>query len=586
MRKIDSFLKKRLWICGVAGVLLGVAARQLIPERAEFSAEIGKPAEGNARRHLRAERNSSRGELHAGSGTRRLQEIVEADAGECERVVVEILQAHDPSRHIELETAFRRWMSFEKPLVVLERVKELAGPPPNPNHTDPELLIPDWADSFFQAWAATNYTEAIASSEEIKMFRKVRLSAVVEYRDPQIWSYFEKGNISLNLTDTSQSALFQLGYERPDLLNSLVVSDISPDVCKGLVAALAGGWAAADPVAANAWVRSLQLTESQRQQAIHAVIDQWIKIDPDAAGESLQDGDVSGTDPTASLLKNRDRNQLRLAAAADPFIDVKGLYRKLSGDHVDGEPIQQNWPAIEADGWYTPDPATSAREAEALPPGEIRDFLLRSIADIWVASDPDAALEFAQRNGIESQHLKESISDETMEQMISDPAAAFAGQAASVAIHPGSKADPYQIELLTWARIDPASAAKLALEESMNSENGTTLAASEFSNIVGFSWAKHDAGSAIEWMETLPDAESRAKAWGSIRSYAAAYDPELVFDTSLRNFDGEERERLLRSSLSDMRKSIGKPAALAQLETANLSEKERQALRQYLQGSE
>lgn len=496
-------------------------------------------------------------------------------------MVLEIVNAEGTDRNVELETALRRWMAFEKPEEIARRLEEL---------TD-DKIWQRFRLPFFNAWAATDYTGAMAAVEKEAVFRYSRVVVAVEHGDAAFVEYLRDTDEPLSGSATLNRALFILGQDRPDLIDALMASDLPEDDKLEPVSAMVEGWAKKDPAAALKWCGSIQWSEQRKIELSSTVLEKWMASDNTAAREAAAavkrletETNPSGRDPLAAFTKPpAAASEIRNAIARDPFIGVAGLHQLLEASGVIGDKRVFVPPAIDNDGWYPPDPASAAEDAEKLPPGKTRDVLLETTAQIWVHHDPAAARDFAGKHGIDSSYIR-TISDQgSIAYAEANP------EQLSEIFTAGDTMDEDRKQILSkaadnWAKRDPVAATEWIMDQAGSDEGLPEVLGSSIltSNILGFHWARTDALGAAQWVVKLPEGKLRSDAWKAMAHYTATYSPDLSFDLSAKLYTDDNRLQVLTSGLEQIRKDVGQPAALAHLDNPDLTAEEKAALRQII----
>jgi len=141
------------------------------------------------------------------------------------------------------------------------------------------------------------------------------------------------------------------------------------------------------------------------------------------------------------------------------------------------------------------DPAVAVQLAQQMAPGNDQTSLLESVACNWVASDPNAALDWI--SGVNDPSLREKlVVSAAQSYALTDPALASAWLASMV-----KSDDLVQNAALniaqTWAAKDPAAAASWASQF----PDGDTKTAAQ--NIVVNYWQQTDPASASVWLQSL-----------------------------------------------------------------------------------
>lgn len=325
---------------------------------------------------------------------------------------------------------------------------------------------------------------------------------------------------------------------------------------------------------------------------MEAVLSEWCTTDLPAARKALEasglDATALGQELMALVAPPNAMTRATLALARDPFLSAAGLYQSLESAGIDWEKSFPLPGAINRDGWYTPDPATAASEAEKLPPGKIRDAIFNAIAENWLVHDPQKACEFADQHGIKiaERELQKFPGVEMREAASADPEGTFAELMSTAGGNGSARSGQLRTLALEWARMDPEGVSEWLIEEMENRADPSAPFDPNllFSSTLGYSWAKFDANEAITWMDELPDGPAKSAAWLAMSPYVSEeYSPDLAFEISAQVADGEVRSGLLKQSLLEINRTIGAPAALAHLDSPDLSAEESAALRQTLQ---
>lgn len=576
-------------LAGVSGVLLGALCQR----------SVGTTPDAAARQVDGALPSSGAGPVakpvppEPGATARLLRDVSTLSAEECEARILQYLESGKSGQEIELEALFRRWLSLEPAEKILERL------------SDPERRVPSqWATAFFRAWVAIDEKAAMNDKESTR-FQRDRALHAMGIHDPSFINHLKGESDLLKSESPLRMALFSLGRDAPDLARSLADADLSPDFKARALVTVAQGWASGDPIAALAWARTLDPAKEPGRSAFHAVMEEWSKRDLEAAREAWKKEPLPPpANPPASrfatvaapLLLTQSgfaSGHIAAALARDPFLDVAGLHAMLSeATDIDWEKPGHFASAIDRDGWYPADPAAAAKEAEKLPPGQVRDRLMALICDTWATHDLEAASTFAGSRAIGSSYiatLKSAPTPEMRRRAFAKPGETFAALFAADSFSEGDKEPPRLYELAKeWTARDPEAAAKWLAEQELPSggqsarEMNLSLL---FSNTVGYHWARTDPVGATQWVDSLPEGPLKSAAWGQMHERVAEYSPDYAFTLGAAWSQGEFRMQRLEADLKAVSEKIGHPLALELLNTPGISAEERAILGEALRSA-
>ena len=575
MNGVIKWPRIQTWLAAAVGLLAGVMCQRAF-ETPDSGAKAGRsnpPAGADPSAELSHAKTT-------GPTTVLLREVSTFSAEKCEELIRGYFESGERGHEIEMEAIFRRWMTLESPDKVLERLSDLEV-----------NWRRDFAAACFRAWVAVDEKSAMADKKQTQ-FSLARLLHVMDLGDPSFIDRLSIAESGLLDDEPVRKALALLGSEYPDLAKSIADSKLREDLKSKYIQEVARGWATRDPRAALAWLQSLGLTG----EPLAAVISEWMKKDPDAARQAWETAGKPGAEPgadvpTAALADSHSpRNQLSLALHRDPFLDVAALHRALSEADIDWSKPDFFSPAINQDGWYAADPAAAARQAEQLPPGKARDYIMNVICSNWAAEDLEAASSFADRNGIKSRYLdvlQEAPGEEMRQAALAAPeqtfSALFDPETFSGA---GNKSGQLYQLAKEWSERDPEAVANWLIGHELptdNSSPGWSEIGLLFSNTLGYTWARVDPVGASQWVDSLPDGPLRAKAWSAMNERVAKYSPDYAFSlTSAWIEDPARRMSALTSDLKAVAKEIGQPAALELLKSPHLSAEESAALSEAL----
>ncbi len=565
-------------LAAAAGLALGLLCRpQPTPKTFSSPEPVGKKS--TAARTGKSPAANREARRENGPTTLFLNELATVPAGRCEELFRELIARNDPRRGLELEAVFRRWMELEEP-------KELLGRLAADRKSDSL-----WAAPFFEAWASINYAAAVAGTPD-GAFAEIRSLVAIRRGDPaflngsvQIWDFDESSFVH---------ALATLGQNDPELAKGVATfNNGMADNNADLIAAVARGWAAKDPSATLDWLKSLELTDDYRKQALNELFLVWMKQDLSGATAALKANGpdaksanrIRSNEPLTYLASpDKPASQIFQSIHLDPFLDLAGLYLQLSKSPIDWEQRQSAQPPIDHNGWFCTDPAQAAEEATRLPPGKARDFIMSYICGQWADRNPDEATAFAKSRGIGAPYVRDEPSAEMIQAALSSPEESFASYFAPR--EPGVVLPGTLTKLVgKWAAADPQAAAgflisqpdSVSYDRERNPEANTLLG-----NTLGYYWARNDAIGASNWVEDLSDGPRKTEAWVAAHGDVGDYCPDLAFAISADILHGETRINFLKSDLKKVAQKVGQPAARGLVQTADISPEERAVLIQSL----
>lgn len=556
---------------GLAGVLVGVLCQQGAGHQ---SLAVGSKETAHDSRTKRV--GEKAGPLKGdGPTTLFLREISSQTAEQCEQRVVELVQSKAGGLELEMEAIVRRWMSLESPEKVLARLKEL------------ELSWrDDWHRAVFRAWVALDEKGAMESADT-RHYSMERAMYAIGNADPSVAQYLRNLSGVSRESELYRTALPWLAREHPDLAKA-AAAELPDNLKKDGIAAIATGLAKQDPRGAVAWLKSLGLEGSPGP--LDFVLVEWAKTDPQAAWEAKGAAPKGDTgywidNPFYWSDPRSPGHWLSLALNRDPFLNVEGLYRQLAEADIDWETKLGMRIAINSNGWYPADPEAAAREAEKLPPGKARDFLLNGICQTWAAHDEEKAKQFAAQHQLTAfgeGGASESPTAELRAAALADPEQTFSAMSDPASLDRNSTGFRQLCTLATeWAERDPEAASRWLIEQDLPTDYsgpGGGQASALFNNALGYYWAGSDPVGASDWVASLPDGPMKSRAWGAVHENAARYSPDLAFSMTATCLQGEGRMSLLNSDLQAVQKAAGQEAALGLLETSALSPQEKASL--------
>ncbi len=542
----------------------------------------------SSKRRIRSARERSTAK--PGKSTKFLRDAATANVGKCETLVVEILASEDSNRSVELETILRRWMSLEEPKQLLERLDKMTK----------GKIWQRWSGPVFNAWVATDYTRAMAIPEKPDKFNHVRKIAAIEHLDPNFADYLKLADSSSSENADFTQALRVLGRDHPELASTLSTLDLEDAKIRAAMDWVAGGWASSDPASALAWVQGLKLGTAESGRLLSKVFGEWSCIDRSAARNAMTAsgydestfGQLGGihslpAELTGLLAPVTPTTEIQLGLSNDPFLDVAGLYEKLEVSGIDLENLGYLMPAINHDGWYCPDPVAAATEVEKLPPGKLRDFMFKTIGDLWSAHDPEAGRAFAEKHGVTSPYSEVFPDPALRAAAHADPQLTFAPLLASSGNLGEGRGAALQKLASEWMDRDPKAAADWVTAglEAPESDGPAIVGHLWLSNLLGYGWANRDAIGATDWLDSLPDSPLKSTVWKAMSEYTGQYSPDLEFQLYAQLVNDSARMPMLTHSLLEISRTIGEPAALDLLESPDLSPEEFNSLREALRNA-
>jgi hypothetical protein len=263
-----------------------------------------------------------------------------------------------------------------------------------------------------------------------------------------------------------------------------------------LMRQLAVQWAQSDPDAALEWAQALPSPKA-RNSAIGAIQQSRLNEDPTAVAQWLLTAPPGVADnnnlltQTASTLANSDLD----AAVA--------WMKKLPTDTQKVTAFNQI-----SERWATDDPSAVARFIQSLPVSDNKNEMLRRLGGIWADNDRVAAMKFAETLPDESRaSFMPSLCEKWAE---TDPHAA----AAYLAALPGQigKSEGALAIVDSWSAQDPKNAAAWAM-----SFPDETLRGDAFEKVVA-AWSQQDLTAAANWVKTIHAGSARDKAVAALVS--------------------------------------------------------------------
>jgi hypothetical protein len=540
------------------------------------------PSSGPAPEKIRDVPVAGSAPLAPGPTGRLVRDISQLDAAGCEQRIKELAADHRNPNGIAAEAIFLRWIS----LTSAEEV--MASPVLADLRWRPMLR-----DAFFNAWVTLDPRAAMdpASRPDFVLPRAVH--AIESGREDfatfltAAWMPNSTSNLEL------ERALIRLARERPEIAKELPGSP--PDLQQRAIAAVARGWARRDPEAALAWLQALDPAADRGSFAVRSLFESWAEADPVAAGKTLNSEPVAtwlgnplpGLTLEALKKQNSPGSLLQIALQQDPFLDAAGLHRRLSGQEFDWNPKDSAALPVDLHGWFPPDPGRSAADAANLPPGPVRDAIMDYLCGLWAEHDPDAALDFGNRHGLETPAvaaLRAKPTQAMREGAFADPAGTFAALFDQELKLPAEMSRGQAFALIQeWGAEDPVAAAAWLASMPGSLDEMTSRPSHLLNNILGSGWAQRDPAGAADWVLSLPAGPERQIAWEAMKEQVSGYSPELAFSITAKAVEDEfHRGGSLRSTLAQVRDRVGREAALQLVESTDLPAAEREVLREFL----
>ena len=516
-----------------------------------------------------------------GPTSRSIRDVSSLDAAGCEQRIKELAADHRNKNGITAEAIFLRWISLTSADEVL------ASPAVTDLRWRPELR-----DALFNAWVTLDPKAAMDPAARPEFVLPRAVHAIESGREDfatfltAAWRPNSTSNLDL------ERALIRLAREQPEIARNL--PDSPSDLQQRAIAAVARGWARKDPEAALAWLRTLDPAEDPGRTGVQSLFAAWAEVDPAAAGKALNSETVAswlGIHPTGltlEALKKQDSpgSLLQVALRQDLFLDAAELHRRLSGHEFDRDLKNFALP-VHLHGWFPPDPAQAAADAGNLPPGPARDAIMDYLCGLWAEHDPDAALAFGNRHGLETpavSSLRAKPTKAMRDNAFADPEATFAALFDPDRELPSGMTRGQAFALVEeWGTIDPVAAAEWLATTPASLDIMTPRPPNLLNSILGNGWAQRDPLAAAHWVLSLPEGPERQNAWQAMQEQVTNYSPELAFSVAASSVEEEyHRGGSLQTNLAQVRDRVGREAALHLLESTDLPETEREVLREFL----
>lgn len=282
---------------------------------------------------------------------------------------------------------------------------------------------------------------------------------------------------------------------------------------------IAAGWVASDPQAALDWATTLPAGQ-QRLDAMTVLAAVWTEKDPDAAirhAETLGSGEE----------KRRFMESIVTSWPPDRIAEAYDFANRLPGA-LDRDSLSIT--ALEA--WSQRHPGNALARVSELPDSPFRNRAIKALAIQLAATDPQGAIELAQKNLGDGKARREAIDAAINGLAQRDPAQTVslisslpAGQ---------ERGDAILTACRTLSAIDPAAGlglvAQLPAGQARN-DAAMTLASG---------MAARDPHAAKDWAMTLPQGATRTNALLIVSDSLAELDPAAAarWATSLGNDEG------------------------------------------------
>ncbi len=273
-------------------------------------------------------------------------------------------------------------------------------------------------------------------------------------------------------------------------------------------AAIFDHWARLDPRQAAMAAMSLP-TGSARKNALSSVASEWAGNDPQSAMS------WAAALPEGNLRKDAVANVLQRISESNPTIAIQFL---------EAMPVSGQRPDLVASlvgNWASHDPAAALAWTQnaGLPPQVLTDTLSRVLSSL-AQTDPAGAAAAAA--AISSSPIRqESLACVARAWSASDPVAALAWAEGL----PATAGDKWQniseTVLETWANDDPAAAA--AYLESHPARGDTQVMAVA---LIAREWTDRDQAGALAWAVKLPEGDAQVSALREILTKQAEDDPD------------------------------------------------------------
>jgi hypothetical protein len=273
-----------------------------------------------------------------------------------------------------------------------------------------------------------------------------------------------------------------------------------------------------------------------------------------------------------------------LGVHCDPFVGVGDLYQKLLESPVNWDQFQLGTPPIDHDGWFCTDPAKTAAEAESLPPGKVRDFLMSYICGQWADRSPDDALAYAKAHGLKPPYVRDEPAADQVRAALTSPDEALSAIFATEDVNSAASQQAFKLAE-TRASADPENTARwlVAQPETVSYDRQSAFYLKGLlDNTLGYYWARYDARGATEWLSEIPSEKRRTEAWLAMSHYTCEYNPDLAFTISAGLLNDGTRSGNLESEIKRAAERIGMPAARELLRNPDLSADERTSLSKLL----
>ncbi|MEM7385197.1 MAG: hypothetical protein AAF514_09660, partial [Verrucomicrobiota bacterium] len=339
------------------------------------------------------------------------------------------------------------------------------------------------------------------------------------------------------------------------LLQSLPPSEKRSELMNTFI----GQWTDQDPRAARAWAEDLPPGED-RNSAMERVMQHLTYTNPAEAAALISESGVTQGNlyQTAYTLANWIQKE---PAAAKRWIENLDL------STTDRTQVYKN--AVHQ--WAAADAPAAAAFALSIEDEAGRDAALDSFVDGWGSQDPEAALEWAERelDGDLLRSTRLSLASHLVSRNVEKATAVYEATradapAGEVTGHLSSLAESIGTQ-------DPRAAASWLLEQPADLERQRAV-----QNLVDH-WSRFDPMSASEFLGGLPAGAERDEAAEALINRINGSDPESAFHWASSIEDEDQRKNLLRRTL-DRWKEKDEAAARQALDSTDLTEEARSHL--------
>ena len=206
----------------------------------------------------------------------------------------------------------------------------------------------------------------------------------------------------------------------------------------------------------------------------------WLQLDPAAASTWLASRPGATAAQTSALADYWSGNPAGVQQFVDAIADPAAKQTFLQQT---SEEMSRN------------DPEDALKLAQQLPPGPAQTNVLQAVACNWIATDPNAALDYI--NSVTDPAMKDRLTAAAAQSYaLTDPAQAAAWLVSSVNSDEVVNAASLNI-LQTWVTKDPAQAANWAMQFPEGKMQATAM------QIVSQYWQQVDPAAATAWLQNL-----------------------------------------------------------------------------------